>query len=139
MANRYGAAGGAKAREAQVQVRLMPAAVGAPVQVKLSHDEKAALLAAAKEHTLEGKLSSFLRDLSIEAASHLHAQALAEAPADKVSWWVVEHAAAECSMLPGEFMRYVALEAIGYTQGTKMIQRAQGALEKKLLLLERPE
>jgi uncharacterized protein (DUF1778 family) len=136
MNKRYGA-GGAKARAEQVQVRLVPAIVGHPVQVKLSTDEKAALLAAAAEHTHEGQLSSFLRDIAVEAASHLHARALVEAPADKVSQWVVEMAASECSMLPGEFMRFVALEAIGYTHGLEVATRARAAIEDKVLLADK--
>lgn len=136
---RYGAGGGVKARAEQVQVRLVPAALGHPVQVKLSVHEKTVLLQAASEHTPDGFLSAFLRDLALSAAEHLHDQALAQVGPDMAARWVIEHAAAECSMLPGEFMRFIALEAIGYTRATVMADVARRALLSKELMLEKPE
>lgn len=138
-AQRYGAGSGVKSRLEQVQVRLVPAALGHPVQVKLSTHEKGVLLKAAAEHTPDGFLSAFLRDLALESAEHLHDQALAKVGPDMAAKWVIEHAAAECSMLPGEFMRFIALEAIGYTRATEMTSVARRALLEKRMLEDKPE
>jgi hypothetical protein len=128
---RYGAE--VRARTEQVQVRLMPAALGPPAQVKLSHEEKARLIEAAAEHTPEGFLSAFLRDLALEAASHLHEKALATVGPDHAARWVIETAAAECAMLPGEFMRFIALESIGYTRASELVLAARKALADGVL------
>lgn len=137
MAKRYGT-GGVKSRGQQVQVRLVSQTLGHPVQVKLSENEKEALLKAAQEHTPEGHLSTFLRDLALEAASHLHQKALEHVGVDLAARWVIEHAATECAMLPGEYMRFVALEAIGYTQATEIVARAKLVLEQGLLKAQTP-
>lgn len=129
--SRYGA--GVKTRLEQIQVRLLPSVLGHPIQVKLTPSEREALQAAADEHTEEGQLSVFLRDLALVSASHLYQRATEEAPADRQTAWVIETAAVEMAMLPGEFMRWVALEAIGYTKGVQIGSTAKDALAGKAL------
>jgi hypothetical protein len=102
------------------------------VQVTFTEDERKAVFRATLEFGTP--LSTFLRDLAVEAGSHLHERAAQEAPADRRVQWVVEQGAAECSMRPGEFMRFLALEAVGYTRGVELAMAARQALaaRKKL-------
>ena len=126
---RYGAgAGSTQRRNEQVQVRLVSAALGAPVQVKLSSAEKIALIQAAAEHTDHKHLSTFLRDLAVAACSHLHERALAEVSADRTVQYTINLAATECGLLPGEFLRTVAVEAVGFTNCVNIALAARGVL-----------
>lgn len=124
---------GTKTRKEQVQVRLVPSALGRSIQVTLTGAERQALEQAAKDHTPGGLLSPFLRDLAANTASHLHARALEEVPADLRVQWVIETAAGELAMLPGEYMRWIALEAIGYTNALQQAQAARQTLKNRVL------
>jgi hypothetical protein len=129
---RYGQISGLTKREAQVQLRLVSSALGSPLQVKLTQDEYDAVRVAAREHVQSGAMSTFIRELGVAAAAYLHEEAASQ-PADLQKKWVVEKAAEDCACLPGEFLRMVVLESIGYTKLCEVTTAAKRVLESREL------
>jgi hypothetical protein len=101
-------------RERFVRVRLVPSHLGNATQVKLTEDEYEAIVKGAQELRLE--LSTFLRELGVAAAQDHHAQAARDVTGDLFKLTVIERAADEAHMTVSEWLRVIAVHALGIGQ-----------------------
>ena len=115
-------------RSEAIQVRLVSASLDGPTQIRMTPDERKALELAAQKYSTNGHLSSFFREVGVAAAAQWHAQALEEVSSEYTVRHTIELAAAESNMLVGEWLRTVALEAIGFGRLTECCLTAREAL-----------
>lgn len=118
-------------RDQFVRVRLVPAHLGHAVQVKLAIAEREALLVAMREKGY-GELSTFIRTLGVAAGVQYHQRAAAQAAGDTFPRQVIEWAAEAAHMNVGEWMRTVALAAIGFSPLCEHLTEARKAFEAGL-------
>jgi hypothetical protein len=112
-------------RDDFIRVRLVPSNLGHATQVKVTPEERAALVKAAS--SVKYDLSTFIRAVGVAAAQEHHVRAVATVAGELWQKQAIDLAAADAHMNAGEWMRVVALSAIGFTSLGAQLDYARAA------------
>lgn len=112
-------------RTEHIRVRLVPADFGHAIEVTLSTKERRALEKAAGRLGAGTRLSTFIRTLGAYGAAQMKAKGEPEVRLASQ----IEAAADACNMSVGEWLRVIALTAVGATPLIEHLDAASHAVE----------
>lgn len=110
-------------RTEHIRLRLKPAAEGTPIEIVLSKQERSALEKAIETTGYQRGLSTFLRECAVRAARDYRQPD--SSPAD-----VIEAAASAACQGVGEWIRTVALAAVGESDLLSQLEHARADFER---------